>query len=368
MIVINVVAALAGLFLIWVSLRDVFQSVIVPRAVDRRLRISAALVRRLWRLWPVLAWRIADDDAREDFLATFAPFALVCLLAAWVFTLIVGYRLVFFALRGQLQPQPVNLWKALYFAGSSLLTIGFGDITGRTGLARLLSIAAGASGLSVVAVTTAFLFAVFGAFQRREVFVVSLGSRAGSPPSGLGLLTIHAGNGILGDLPALFVQGQQWTAEVMESHLAYPILSYFRSSHDYESWVGTLGTLLDAATLLLTTTGKTARGQAQIFYWLGRHLTHDFVRYFGLTTQDSVGIEQSEFNQAYTRLSEMGFEMRDPHRSWKDFSELRVAYAGALSAMAAFWQIPPLQWVGDRSLFSVQHVRDQLTEREARPI
>ncbi|MBV9737476.1 MAG: two pore domain potassium channel family protein [Candidatus Eremiobacteraeota bacterium] len=366
--IVNVVAALLGIFLIWAALRDVFQAVVLPRAVDRRLRISAYLVRFLWRIWPRLSWRIADDDKREDFLATFAPFALICILAAWVFTLVVAYGLLFYALRSQLQPQPVDFWGALYFAGTSLFTIGFGDITGRGGLARFLSLAAGASGLSVVAITTAFLFAVFGAFQRREVFVVTVGNRAGSPPSGIGLLAIAAGKDIIDDLPTLFAQAQQWTAEVMESHLAYPILSYFRSSHDYESWVGTLGTLLDAATLLLTTTEKTAHGQAQIFYWLGRHLTHDFVRYFELETHESVGIERAEFDQAYARLSQLGFEMRDPDRSWKDFSELRVVYAGALSAMAAFWQIPPLQWVGDRSLVSVQHVRDQLSEREVRPV
>ncbi|MBV8689613.1 MAG: two pore domain potassium channel family protein [Candidatus Eremiobacteraeota bacterium] len=366
--ILNIAAALLGLFLIWVALRDVFQSVVLPRAVDRRLRISAYLVRGLWKIWPQLSWRIADDDKREDFLATFAPFALICILAAWVVTLIVAYGLLFYAVRNELQPQPVGLWGAIYFSGTSLLTIGFGDITGRGGLARVLSLAAGASGLSVLAITTAFLFAVFGAFQRREVFVVNVGTRAGSPPSGLGLLAIASGKGILDDLPALFMQAQQWTAEVMESHLAYPILAFFRSSHDYESWVGTLGTLLDAAILLMTSTEKTARGQAQIFYWLGRHLTHDFVRYFELHAEEGVGIERHEFDQAYARLAEMGLEMRDPDRSWKDFAELRIAYAGGLAAMATFWQIPPLQWIGDRSLFSAQHVRDQLTEREVRTV
>ena len=365
---LNIAAGLIGAFLIWVALRDVFQSVVLPRAVNRRLRISAYLVRGLWRIWPDLSWRISDDDKREDFLATFAPFALISLLATWVLTLIVGYGLLFFALRSHLQPQPVNLWSALYFSGTSLLTIGFGDITGRDGWTRLLSLAAAASGLSVLAITTAFLFAVFGAFQRREVFVVSVGSRAGSPPSGLGLLAIHAGKGVFDDLPALFVQAQQWTAEVMESHLAYPILAFFRSSHDYESWVGTLGTLLDAATLLLTSTEKAARGQAQIFYWLGRHLTNDFVHYFRLHAENAVGIERHEFDQAYARLAEMGLEMRDPDRSWKEFAELRVAYAGGLAAMATFWQIPPLQWIGDRSLFAAHHVRDQLTEREVRSV
>jgi len=363
--VLNLAAALIGLFLIWIALRDVFQSVILPRAVDRRLRISAALIRGLWRLWPRFAWRIRDDGAREDFLAMFAPFSLVALLAAWILTLIMGYGLLFFAIRHELNPPTTGFWSALYFAGSSLLTIGFGDIVPRTGLARLLAIAAGASGLSVVAVLTAFLFSVFGAFQRREVFVVSTGSRSGSPPSGLGLLAIHAGTGMLNDLPALFLQAQQWAAEVMESHLAYPILAYFRSSHDYESWVGNLGTLLDAATLLMTATRTTARGQAYIFYGLGRHLAHDFVRYFGLDVQDGIGIEREEFEQAYVRLAELGMEMREKDQAWKEFSELRLPYAGALSAMAAFWQIPPLQWIGDRSLVSAQHVRSQLTEREA---
>lgn len=365
MAIFNVAVGLLGLFLIWVALRDVFQSVIVPRAVDRRLRISATLTRTLWALWPRLAWRIADDDAREDFLATFAPFAMVCLLAAWVLTLIVGYGLLFFALRTELQPQPINLWKALYFAGTSLLTIGFGDITGGTGVTRMLSVAAGASGLSVLAVTTAFLFAIFGSFQRREVFVVNVGTRAGSPPSGLGLLSVHAHNGILNDLPALFAEAQRWTAEVMESHLAYPMLAFFRSSHDYESWVGTLGTLLDAATLLLTTTSGAVPGQARVFYWIGRHLTHDFVHYFSIAPREGVGIERYEFDQARARLAELGFGLRDAEESWKEFCELRIAYAGALSAMAAFWQIPPLQWIGDRSIVSAQHVRSQLTDREA---
>ena len=351
-----------GAFLIWSALRDVFQSVIVPRAVDRRFRLSFYLNRMLWKLWPAMGWHIKNDDRREDFLATFAPFALVATLFTWVLVLVVGYGLLFFALHDQLRPQPVNLWQALYFAGTTMLTIGFGDYVGNTGLSRALSLAAGASGLSVVAVVTAYLFAVFGSFQRREVFVTFLGSRSGSPPSGMGLLTVHAFNEILNDLPALFVQGQQWTAEVMESHLAYPILAFFRSSHDYESWPGALGTLLDAATLLLTTTDDGAHGQARIMYWTGRHLVHDFVNYFGLTLREGAGIERFEFEQARLRLVELGFKLREEEASWKSFSEMRSAYAPGLAAIAHFWNIPPLQWIGDRSIVSVKHMREQLAK------
>lgn len=358
----NPLIAAAGIFLVLTTLGDVFQSVIVPRAVSR-WRLSAYLTRGLWRIWPPIALRYRDENRREDFLATFAPFAMVAILFMWVVVLVIGYGMIFYAMREQVHPQPQTFWAAMYFAGSTLLTIGFGDFVGRTGLARLVSLAAGTSGLSVVAVVTAYLFAVFGSFQKREVFVTYLGTRSGSPPSGLGLISVHAFNAILEDLPALFVQGQQWTIEVMESHLAYPILSYFRSSHDYESWVGALGTLLDAATLLISAVDGKDPGQARIMYWSGRHLVHDFVRYYELPQGDGVGIERFEFDRARSRLSELGFTLRDEESSWKMFSEMRATYAPGLASMANFWRIPPLQWIGDRSLVTAAHIREQLAKK-----
>lgn len=358
----NGICALAGIALVCLALRDVFQSVIVPRAINRRWRISARLSRLTWAIWQKIAWRIPDEGSREDFLSTFAPFMMILFLAVWVLTLIVGYGLILFSVRSQLHPQNLSFFAALYFAGTSFLTIGYGDITGSSGFARLVSLCAGASGLSVVAVVTAFLFSVFGAFQRREVFVVLLGTRAGAPPTGVGLLAIHAYAGILDDLPAFFRQGQAWTAEVLESHLAYPILSFFRSSHDYESWVGTLGALLDASALLLTTLNDGMHGQAGIMYEVGRHLTHDFVNYFGLAHGNEVGVEYSEFLSARERLAGAGFNLRDEETAWRQFSELRSTYASGLNAMALFWHIPPVQWVGDRSLIRADHVRRQTPE------
>ncbi|PZR57045.1 MAG: hypothetical protein DLM50_06920 [Candidatus Meridianibacter frigidus] len=346
-----------GLFLIWLCLRDVFQSVIVPRAVDRRLRISAFLSGQLWRVWRRRAGSIQDDDRREDFLGAFAPSLLVILFASWAFTLIFGYGLIFVALRDQLNP-PATFWKALYFAGTSFLTIGFGDVVGSTGIARLVSIAAGASGLAVVAVVTAFLFSVFAAFQRREVFVVNVSAHSGAPPSGIGLLTTYGEGQMIEELSSLFAAGQQWAAEVMESHLAYPVLAFFRSSHDYESWVGALGTLLDASALILSATeGNAARGQAQVMYELGRHLTHDFARYFRLRLRDGPGIERFEFSGALARLEQVGFPIRDEDTAWRKFAAVRGTYAPALAAMASFWNIPPLQWIGDRSSIVEQHLQ-----------
>lgn len=358
---LNIVAALAGVFLVWFALRDVFQSVVVPRAVNRRLRVSSIVVRGGWLLWPRLAYALytADDDRREELLGTFAPFILIALLVAWVLILIAGYGLILYALRAQLHPGGAGLGDTLYFAGTSLLTIGFGDIVGTSPATRAVALLAGASGLAVVAITTSFLFSMFGAFQRRETFVVLVGSRAGAPPSGIGLLATHAYVDICEDLGRIFREGQTWIAEVMESHLAYPILAYFRSSHDYESWLGTLGTLLDAAVLTMTTitASDLVSGQARMVYSVGRHATHDLAHYFGLLAPGTAGIDRGEFDHACRRLAEAGYTLREREEAWKQFSRLRGTYAAQLNAMARWLEIPPLQWIGDRSLISVEHRR-----------
>ncbi len=352
---VNAAVAVVGLALVWLALYDVFQSVIVPRAVNRRWRAAAHLTRAAWRVWRALARTISDGVRRENFLSTFAPFNLVASLAMWVVMLVVGFGCVLFALRAQLRPADVSFPSALYLAGTSLLTIGFGDIVGRAGLARLVTLAAGASGLSVVAVVTAFLFAVFGSFQRREAQVVVIGARSGSAPSGVGLLTVAGHARLRASLAPVLRSAQSWIAEVMESHLAYPILVYFRSSHDDESWVATLGTLMDASALLMTTIdgGDEGDGEASITFAIGRHAAHDITHYFGIPALGSgPGIIRSEFEEACDRLEAAGFQLCRRDEAWEKFSALRSTYAAPLNAIARWLEIPPVQWIGDRSLIA----------------
>lgn len=354
----NIICVAAGLFLIGVALRDVFQGVIVPRAENTILRVSRYVLRGLWHVWPRLATLFHGRDARrrEDFLATFAPFDLVLVLFIWVTMLVVGWGLFFYGLRSELRPSTLSFDAAMYYAGASLLTIGYGDIVAVAPFARVMSLFAAASGLGVVAVVTSFLFSIFASFQVRERFVVELGARSGLPPSGAGLLVVHGFAGLRGDLPQVFRDGQLWTATVMESHLAYPILMLFRSSHDYQSWVGTLGALLDAAALVMTVVDPAhldnaeTQGQARVMYNLGRHLTHDFGSYFGFQALETgAGIERVEFQNACRRLREAGYALLDPEQAWERFARLRESYAPNLNALARWLEIPPVQWVGDRS-------------------
>lgn len=350
---IDVAILAGGVVAIALSLTDIFQSVIVPRVPSLRGRIGFYVWRGLWMVWPRAARLLypRNDDARENFLATFAPFALITMLVVWVVVLIFGYGAILWALRNELAPAPRSFWDAAYFAGSSLLTIGFGDIVGRNGPARFISLCAGASGLGVVSIATAFLFAIFGTFQRRESFVVTFAARAGSPPSGVGLFEVAARTETIADLSAVFRQGQDWIATLMESHLAYPVLMYFRSSHDEQSWVGTLGALLDASLLSDTVVAQGPRGEARICLAIGRHAVHDLAHFFGLSgsaTRDPE-IARETFDAAYERLACVGIALRPSDEAWDAFTKVRAEYAGPLNAMATFFQIPPVQWIGDRA-------------------
>jgi hypothetical protein len=339
----------AGAAIVGLILYDVFSAVIVPRQVSPAWRLSGSFVRTSWRRWRAIALLMRDPDRREDFLARFAPFALVALLFNWLVFLLVGYGLIFYALRDHMQPHIDTYFDAVYFAGTSLLTIGYGDIVATSPTGRLAAIAAGATGLALFAILISFIFSIFGSFQRREVFVVTMGSRMGAPPSGVTLLETAAKYLLDDDLAQGFRDAENWAATVLESHLAYPILAFFRSSHDDESWIGTLGALLDACTMIITLTDSPLMGRAKLFHTIGVHLTRDLSRYFRVAQTEEVGIERSEFDAACAQLAQAGVQVRCDDAAWQRFSELRAQYAGPLNDMAHFWLIPPTRWIGDRS-------------------
>jgi hypothetical protein len=335
-----------------IILYDVFITVVVPRRapnLGRGLRVTSMLIPRLWRAWREFGLRLETAERREALLGTFGSFVVIVLLVAWVSCLIVGYGLILFALRTQLRPEPESLGTAMYFAGVSLLTLGFGDIVATEAPARLVTLVSAANGLGLFALVITLVFSLYGSFQRREVAVVVLEAGAGAPPSGVTLLETYALGGILDDLPRVFADWQAWAAEVLDSHLAYPLLAYFRSSHDNDSWVSSLGAVMDAATLVLTTIDDGPVGWAKLSRAVGGHCLEDLVYSFRLRAEPEVGLEREEFDEARRRLSAAGFSLRDADESWASFARLRAEYAGRVNALARYWATPPAQWIGDRS-------------------
>lgn len=346
MTVTLIVAGTLGV--IWI-LNDIFKQVLVPRAVEGEFRVSVLFSRLAWRTWRRAALWLPPGQRREDFLGLFAPLAFVLLIALWLFGLIFFFGLILYGLRFEIRPVPQDFGSALYFAASSVLTIGYGDFVGSGAWARIVALCAGASGIGTVAITIAFIFLLVGAFQQRERFVVVLDTRAGAPPSGLALLETYASLGLLRELAGLFRESGAWVADVLDSHLAYPLLMFFRSSHKDESWVAALGALLDAAALLVTVIDDDVTGEARLFLDVGMHLTHDLAAYYALPESGPLAATAGERAMLCSRLKSAGFKLRDNPAAWEEFYTLRISYGTPLEGIAARWLITTAKLLGERT-------------------
>lgn len=338
-----------GAVIVLVTIYDVFQSVVMPRPAVGRVRLSFTLIRGGWRAWRKIADLPRQLQMRETALAAFAPMMLVTLLVIWGFAFILGYAFIFSGLHAGLQPQPDSFGTTLFFSAGRMLAFPVDGIEA-TGIAtRTFAAIEAASGFGLFALVISLLFSLFSSFQRRETAVVALDALAGAPPTGIQLLETCAKDGMPQQLIATFDEWRLWTVDVIESHLSYPLLFYFRSSHDNEAWANSFGAVMDASTLVLTTIDGGPVGQARLMHKVGAHFIADMRDHFRYVGEPVVGVERQEFDEACGRLERAGYQLHNPDKAWADFSMMRSKYGAWLNQVTKGLGVPPAPWIGDRS-------------------
>jgi hypothetical protein len=324
--------AVVGLLLILTVFYDLFQSVILPRPAVNKVQLARRLVRPMWVIWRWVSRRSSRIDRSEARLAAFAPVALLVLFLVWASILVLGYGLIIDGLAGDFRPSPQDLATSIYISATTLVPLSYGDFVPEGGLARAVIIAESATGVGIAALVITLLFSLYESFRSREELVVSLDALAGAPPSGVQLLETAAKHSMRPELTETFDEWRRWSAMVLESHLAYPLLVYFRSSHDNEAWINSFGAVMDAAVLIISTVDDDSEGPARLMVRIGNHL-----------------VERAEYEVAVERLAKAGYRVRDTEAGWKQFAELRSKYASPLNQMAQWLVVPPAEWIGDRS-------------------
>jgi hypothetical protein len=347
------IALPVGIVVVAWTLLDVFRTLVMPRAARGRVRLSRILFRTMWRPWRWTGVRRKTVQARERVLATAAPFFFFVLLVGWVSLALLGYALILWspAFVDGIGPGGDSFGNALYVSGTSLFTLG--SVGGVTGSTRAVVVAEGATGLGLFAVVIAYLPVLYQAFNRREVGVLLLDARAGSPPSGPELLHRMGSAGVASSLHGLFAEWERWVADVLESHMSYPLLTLFRSPHDNTSWVTSLGSVLDAATLLLTAVEDEPDERAILLYGTGVHAVEDLFYYFRLTERETV-IQRDEFDDVLGVMKDDGFAVRPLDDAFARFTQKRAKYAPRLDALAVLLAATPTLWIGDRSFLGAR--------------
>lgn len=340
---------LAGVALLLLVFYDVFQSVVLPRPAVNKLATVRYLLRLQWTVWRWVGERIDNLPRRETWLATFGPIGVITIFLVWGAAIVLGYGLIFQSIPDQLHPTPENFGTSLYFSAGTLVPLSYGDLIPVGEGARLATIAESATGVVLAALAITLLFSLNESFQRREEQVVTLDAIAGAPPSGVQLLENAAGHGMHEQLIKTFDDWREWAAAVLESHLAYPILIFFRSSHDNEAWVNSFGAVMDAAVLVLSTVEDESAGAAHLVFKVGNHLVEDLSWYFNYQRMEDPIVERMEYEQARERLVKAGYSVRPLEEAWLKFAQLRARYASPLNQLARQLSIIPAQWIGDRS-------------------
>ncbi len=276
----HVIAALGGLVLVLLVLWETFETLVLPRRVTRRLRLTRVYYRALWGAWSPIA-RGHPGPRRENYLSIFAPLSLLLLLAVWGGGVTIGFALLQWGLNVPIVPVGnAALATRLYLSATTFVTLGLGDVTSTSAAGRAITAIEAAAGFAFLALTISYLPVLYQAFSRREVRISMLDQWAGSPPSAVELLRRAAKHGEMGSVDDLLADWERWSAELLESHLSYPVLAYFRSQHEHQSWLAALTTILDVSALVLAGVEGVSAWQAKRTFAISRHAVVDLAQVF----------------------------------------------------------------------------------------
>jgi hypothetical protein len=332
---------LVSLALIFVILVDAFETTVLPRRVNRRFRFARLFYRTTWSLWRACALRALAGRRREGFLSFFGPLSMLGLLSTWVLGLLLGFALLQWSLGTPVQaPEGQPTFSTyLYLSGVTIFTLGYGDVTPTTSLGRGLAVAQTGVGIGFLAVIIGYLPVIYQAFSRREVMISLLDARAGSPPSASQLLFRLAQSGNLAGIDSYLAEWERWSAELLESHLSFAVLSYYRSQHDNQSWLAALTTVLDTCAFLLVATKRCNSYQAQVTFAMARHALVDLAMVYGAPPQspDSDRLPPADLQRLHGLLHQAGFDAPEGPGIDAKLAELRGMYEPFIHALSRYF-------------------------------
>lgn len=335
-----------GAATIAVVLWEAFETVVLPRRVARPFRLTVLVYRGTWAPWKAIARRFNKDKSRETFLSFFGPLSLLILFAVWAALIIIGFGLLYFSSSAADSTHP-TFETCLYLSGTTMFTLGLGDVIPHNWPERVLAVIESGLGFGFLALILSYLPVIYQAFSRREVNIVLLDARAGSPPTAAELLHRHAGTSGAVALEQTLRDWEHSSAEILESHVSYPAVSYFRSQHTNESWLAALTAILDTCALLLSCVENSSTRQARLTFAMCRHTVVDLAQLFGEAPPASLSdrLPQPVFERLRSALTESGFALRQDRESLAKLSMLRSMYEPYLDALShyLYMQVPP--WI-----------------------
>ena len=345
-----------GGVIIFAILLDAFETIVLPRRVQRHFRLTAWFYRNTWNPWSYVARMIPSAPIREGFLGYFGPLSLILLLGFWALGLIFGFACLQYGVGEHLQlgNEPINFGRILYHSGETFFTLGYGDIVPNNTMARILAVSEAGLGFGFLALVIGYLPVVYSSFSTREIEISLLDARAGSPPTAADFVNRLGCCPDQSVLDGIFRDWERWCSELLASHISYPVLVFFRSQHSNQSWLAALTTMLDVTSLVITGIDGIHSDQAKLTFAMARHAVVDLAQVANSRYEphDADRLSPEDWKRLRSDLAQHGVRLDHSADTVDRLGELRAQYEPYAHALARrlYLSLPP--WI------RAEHKRD----------
>ncbi len=347
---LKIFAVIAGVLLVFMVLWETFETIVLPRRVTRQFRLTRYFYRSTWKPWVAVAGMRRSKKKRDSMLSYYGPLSLLLLFAFWAVTLVFGFGLVHYGLADKLSGalSGSDFANALYLSGTTLFTLGLGDIAPASPMARFVTVLEAGLGFGFLALVIGYLPVLYQAFSRREMTISLLDARAGTPPTAAELMRRQSGEYGMEALTQLLADWEKWSADLMESHLSYPVLAYFRSQHDNQSWIASLTAVLDVCALTMVGVEGMCQYQARMTFAIARHAMVDLSQVFAAPPEKAERHNRlppellAELRRA---LAASGFVLAEGEAATAELTRLRGLYEPFAFSLAQYLRLDLPPWI-----------------------
>ena len=306
---------------------------------------------------------------------------MVMLFTVWATALITGFGMLEWALQDPRAPHHSPLSEQIYMSGVTFFTLGYGDVVPHSTAGRVVGVVEAGSGIGFIAVVIGYLPVLYQLFSRREAHVIQLDGRAGSPPTAGTMLIRHAEGRGLDKLDDLLREWEVWASELLESHLSYPMLVYYRSQHDNQSWLAALTAIMDTCALILVGLDDMPPLQARMTFTMARQVVVEMARTLGVQPTPFQGFDRLPA-EGYARLEALlagsGLKWTSDAEGAMTLGALRATYEPLLAGLATVLLLPLPGWMaaedaadhwqdGHRGMIASRLIK-QLADRNDLPV
>ncbi len=346
--VLCTLACILGILLILLIVLDGFETVVLPRRVARKFRLARLFYMVTWRSCAALARKMRPGNRREQYLSFYGPLSLLLLLMIWAVGLTFGFAFLQWGLQVPLNSsEKVPTFGTYFYAsGVTFVTLGYGDVVPLTMIGRVLAIVESGVGLAFLALVIGYVPVIYQSFSRRESMIALLDARAGSPPCAVELLRRNAHAGHSAELVAFLRDWEKWCSEILESHLSYPVLNYYRSQHERQSWLASLTMLLDTCALAITGIDGIPPKPFKFIFAIARHTCVDLAQIYGTPPLETTNrLTADTFAKLCAQLEAADLHFSNSAAAESRLANIRGMYEPFLLPLSEYLLMPLPGWL-----------------------